>query len=121
MLARDWRRQRQQLRAEEDMVVMVMLPCREEELESEELLEEVLDVRCCCRGSMDGRWAAWVCSCSKREGSEGADMNSRGGGRWAKSGLVGSAEVWLEQSVAVGVMFGVSMEKCEDEGTWMLK
>jgi hypothetical protein len=67
MLARDSRRQRQQERVEGE-------PRPKLQVELLELAEEVLDVRCCWMGSGAGRWAAWVCSCSRREASEGLVM-----------------------------------------------
>jgi hypothetical protein len=73
----------------------------EEDLELLELVEWVESVELAvdglalfCSGSAEGRWAAAVCSCSRREASGGFDMNSRGVGRKASSGLVGSEKVW---------------------------
>jgi hypothetical protein len=94
----DSRRQRQQLICAIDMVLL-----RDEVEEDRELLEllelvesaefavEGLDAD--CSGSAEGRWAAAVCSCSRRDASEGLDMNSRGVWRKASSGLAGSEKV----------------------------
>lgn len=82
MPARQSRRQRQQKSDCED------------ELEFE-LLDEVLEARC-CKGSAVGRWAAEVWSCRRREVSEGLDISSGGAGRKARSGWEGSEGVWAE-------------------------
>jgi hypothetical protein len=94
----DSRRQRQQqscvgdiglLRdeVEEDLELLELVELEESvELAVEEL---ALD----CSGPAEGRWAAAVCSCSRREASGGLDMNSMGVGRKASSGLVGSEKV----------------------------
>ena len=80
------------------------------ELELElELVDEVLEARC-CRGSGAGRWAAAVWSCSRREASDGLDMCSSDAGRKARSGLEGSEGVYGEYS-RVGEVLGVSTEK----------
>lgn len=76
-----------------------------------ELSDEVLETRCCgCRGSGEVRWAAWVCSWSRRVASDEADMNSCGAGRKASSGLAGSEGVYASYS-DTGLDEGVSTEK----------
>lgn len=88
------------------------------EVEELELEEEVLDARC-WRGSAEGRWAAAVWSCRRREASPGFDMYSGDDERRASSGLEGSEEMFLLYSSDVGVASGVSREKWPAEG--MLK
>lgn len=85
MPIRDSRRQRQQLRTCGDMALL-LLPRDEDELEpeSEELLDDVLPR--CCSGSAVGRWAAAVCSCSRREASPEFDIDSWGDGWMANRG-----------------------------------
>jgi len=77
MLARHSRRQRQH-----DRVAGELRPLLE--ADDDELLEvsdEALEARCWgWRGSGDGRWAASVCSCSRREASAEPDMNDGGTG-----------------------------------------
>lgn len=89
MPTRDSRRQRQQLIVGCDMTLLLR---EEEELESEELLDEVLAR--CCNGSAEGRWAADVCNWRRRDASTGwLDIDSKGVGRMANRGLLGSAKV----------------------------
>lgn len=116
---RDSRRQRQQLMEEGDMPVLLLREDEEDEVEPLALLEEDVVVLC-CSGSAMGLWAAEVCSWRRREASDGLDINSRGAGRKANRGLLGSAKVVVVYSWT-GVMLGVSMLKCEEAGTWMLK
>jgi hypothetical protein len=92
-------------------------------LELDELVGVAEEAVLCCSGSAEGRWAAWVCSCSRREASEGFDMNSRGIWRRASSGWRGSEKVCGLYSDR-GVISGVSVLKWEDEDeaeTAMLK
>ena len=105
MPVRQSRRQRQQKSDCEDMLEL-------------ELLEEVLEARC-CRGAGAGRLAAAVCSCKRREASEGLAMCRGGAGRKARSGLDGSANVYGEYS-EVGRL-GVSTEKWAVEEGRILK
>jgi len=76
------------------------LPLREEEeVESEELVEDTLPRG--CSGSAVGRCAAAVCSWSRREASAGDDIDAEGVdglGRKARRGLWGSANVCGEYS-----------------------
>lgn len=106
MPARQSRRHRQQ-----------KIDC-DDELELE-LLEEVLEARC-CKGSAPGRWAAEVWSCRRREASDGLDICSGGAGRKARRGFEGSEGVWAEKSWT-GLMEGVSREKWEAAAGRMLK
>src|SRR4051812_16536911 len=116
MLVTHSRRQRQQQSVDGEPMPM---PYEVDELvelaELLELVDEVLEARCCCccccwRGSGAGRWAAWVCSCRRREASDGLDMDSGGGSRKASSGWVGSEGVWGWYS-EMGLWLGVSSEK----------
>jgi hypothetical protein len=70
-------------------------------LESEFVGED--EVLGCCRGCVAGRWAACVCSCSRRETS--APGLAIGIDRRASRGLRGSAggEGWASQSEVEGV------------------
>lgn len=106
MPVRQSRRQRQQNGDWDDMLEL-------------ELSEEVLEARCCCKGSGAGRWAAEVWSCKRREASEGLDICRGGAGRKARSGLDGSADVYGEYS-KVGRL-GVSTEKWAVEEGRILK